>query len=419
MTTLTSPISASATRASWVLILNIVLAYWALTMALLTPPMMTIALRVAEIAPQNKESTLGLLLGIGAIVAIFANPVAGYFSDRTVTRFGRRKSWMVGGGLIGFFGLWLISVGGVNTMILGWCLTQLGMNAVAAALMALLPDQIPERQRGMVSGAIGMCVPAGIISGFALVNATQGNAQLMFLVAPAILLVTIVMLCMSYTDKVTDPATVAPFSLRQMLRDFAFNPMAFPDFTWAFLSRLFFFFALATFLGYQVFFLMDRLGYSAAEVPGIMVKVNLIASAIQIASSFLSGWLSDIIGRRKIFIWTSAALYGIGLLIVANATDYNAFLLGACVMSLSFGVYFAVDVALVTEVLPDAKNNAAKDLGVMNVAGTLPQTLAPAIAPLFLFAGGQTTPDYNILFSAAAVYAVLGALTIIPIRKVR
>jgi MFS family permease len=419
MTTLTSPADTGSNRASWPLIFGIVLAYWALSMALLTPPLMTIALRVAEIAPQNKESTLGLLLGIGAVVSVFANPMAGYFSDRTVTRFGRRKSWMVGGGLIGLFGLWLISVGGVNTMIVGWCLTQLGMNAVAAALMALLPDQIPEHQRGMVSGAIGMCVPAGIISGFALVNATQGHPQLMFVLAPVILLVTIALLCMTYTDKVTDPATVAPFSLRQMLRDFAFNPVAFPDFTWAFLSRLFFFFALSTFLGYQVFFLMDRLGYTAAEVPGIMVKVNMIASAIQIASSFLGGWLSDLIRRRKVFIWASAALYGVGLIIIAQANSYDAFLLGACVMSLSFGVYFAVDVALVTEVLPDAKNNAAKDLGVMNVAGTLPQTLAPAIAPLFLFFGGQTAPDYGMLFSAAAVYAVLAALTIIPIRMVR
>jgi MFS family permease len=150
-----------------------------------------------------------------------------------------------------------------------------------------------------------------------------------------------------------------------------------------------------------------------------MVKVNLITSAVQIASSFLSGWLSDLIGRRKVFIWSSAALYGVGLVMVGYSDSYNSFLLGACVMSLSFGVYFAVDIALVTEVLPDEKNNAAKDLGVMNVAGTLPQTFAPAVAPLFLFAGGQSVPDYRFLFAAAAVYAFIGALAIVPIKKVR
>jgi MFS family permease len=406
-------------NAPMLLIVNIILVYWALTMALLTPPMMTIALRVAQIDPASKESTLGLLLGIGAVVAIFANPVAGYFSDRTLLKMGKRKSWMVGGSILGFIGLWLIAVGDIKTMIVGWCLTQLGLNGVAAALMALLPDQIPTHQRGVVSGAMGMAIPAGMISGFAIANHYIENAQMMFLIQPGILMVLVAVLCFTYVDQETDPASIAPFSFRQMFRDFYFNPVAVPDFTWAFLSRMMFFMALATFFGYQVFFLMDRFGYSQAEVPGIMVKVNLITSAIQIAGSFLSGWLSDIFKRRKVFIWTSAVLYGVGLLIVGYSDSYNLFLLGACVMSLSFGVYFAVDIALVTEVLPDEKNNAAKDLGVMNVAGTLPQTLAPALAPLFLFAGGSATPDYNFLFIAAAAYAVLGAVTIIPIKKVR
>jgi MFS family permease len=414
-----SEIEQNEPKASRWLILNIILVYWALTMALLTPPMMTIALRVAQIAPNSKESTLGLLLGIGAVIAIFANPVAGYFSDRTILRIGKRKSWMVGGSIVGFVGLWMIAIGDIKMMIAGWCLTQLGLNGVAAAVMALLPDQIPRHQRGLVSGAMGMCIPAGMISGFAIANYYIDNSQMMFLIQPAILMVLVAILCFTYADRETDPNSITPFSFRQMFRDFYFNPLAVPDFTWAFLSRMMFFMALATFFGYQVYFLMDRLGYSQTEIPGIMVKVNLITSAIQIASSFLSGWLSDVIKRRKVFIWTSAVLYGVGLLIVGYSDSYYTFLFGACVMSLSFGVYFAVDIALVTEVLPDEKNNAAKDLGVMNVAGTLPQTLAPALAPLFLFAGGQTVPNYNVLFMAAAVYAVLGAVTIIPIKKVR
>ncbi len=404
-------------KGSWLLIFAIILAYWALSMALLVPPMMTIALRVAEIAPDSKERVLGLLLGVGSVVAIFANPVAGYFSDRSKFKFGKRKVWMVSGTLVGLVGLWLIAIGDVPVMILGWCLTQLGLNAVAAALMALLPDQFPKHQRGFVSGAIGMCIPAGMISGFAIVNQFAGNTLLMFMVQPVVLLVTVLILCFSYKDKAPDE-NIEPFSFKQMLKDFYFNPAAAPDFSWAFLSRFMFFLALATFFGYQVYFLMDRLGYTAAEVPGIMVKVNLITSTLQILSSFLSGWLSDVLRKRKIFIWMSAVLYGVGLLIVGYADSYNMFLIGASVMGMSFGVYFAVDIALVTEVLPNEEKSAAKDMGVMNVAGTLPQTLAPAVAPLFLFIGGQTTPNYNFLFIAAAVYSVFGALAIIPIKRV-
>lgn len=406
-------------RVSKLFILNLILVYWALSMALLTPPMMTIALRVAQIAPETKEYSLSLLLGIGAIISIFANPVAGYFSDRTTLKIGKRKIWMLGGVVVGFVGLWLIAIGDIKIMILGWCLTQLGMNAVAAALTALLPDQIPQELRGFVSGALGMCIPAGMIAGIAIANYTMHNPLLMFLTQPAILIVLILFLCASYVDKTTDPDSVAPFSFKQMLKDFYFNPRAMPDFTWTFISRFMFFLALATFFGYQVFFIMDILHYSPSEVPGIMLKLNMITSAVQIASSLISGWLSDLFKRRKVFIWSSAAMYGLGLLVVGFSDSYNSFLFGACIMSCAFGVYFAVDMALVTDVLPDAKNNAAKDLGIFNVAGTLPQTLAPAIAPLFLFAGGSTTPNYHILFAAAAVYAVLGALAIIPVKKVK
>ena len=81
------------------------------------------------------------------------------------------------------------------------------------------------------------------------------------------------------------------------MKDFYFNPMERPDFTWTFISRFMFFMALATFFGYQVYFLMDKLHYSPSEVPGIMFKVNLVASAIQIASSLLSGWMSDLLNN--------------------------------------------------------------------------------------------------------------------------
>jgi hypothetical protein len=82
-------------------------------------------------------------------------------------------------------------------------------------------------------------------------------------------------------------------------------------------------------------------------------------------------------------------------------------------MSFSFGVYFSVDLALVTEVLPNAEHSAAKNLGILNVAGKLPRIIAPALAPLFLFCGGQEKANYDcLLFSAE-----LGVLTIISIKS--
>jgi MFS family permease len=78
-------------------------------------------------------------------------------------------------------------------------------------------------------------------------------------------------------------------------------------------------------------------------------------------------------------------------------------------------VYVAVDLALVADVLPD-KRNAAKDLGVFNIAGALPFSIAPAIAPAILAVGGGS---YGVLYTVAGLCAITGAVAILPVRRVR
>ena len=82
---------------------------------------------------------------------------------------------------------------------------------------------------------------------------------------------------------------------------------------------------------------------------------------------------------------------------------------------LGFGMYMAVDLALVVDVLPDT-DHAAKDLGVLNIAGALPFSLAPAIAPAILAASGDS---YGVLFLAAGACAATGAAAILPIKGVK
>ena len=144
------------------------LAYFGLWMALLTPVIVSMALRVTEIDPANKEANLSLILGLGAIVALIANPVAGYFSDRTTSRFGMRRPWMLGGVLLGTLGLYLIATGGFNAILFGWLLTQLGLNATLAAIVAVLPDQVPVEQRGTVSGVLAEQLTTDTVGQFSL-----------------------------------------------------------------------------------------------------------------------------------------------------------------------------------------------------------------------------------------------------------
>lgn len=394
------------------------LAFFGLWMALLTPPVVTLALRVAELAPADKETQLAWLTGIGALVAMVANPIAGHLSDRTSSRWGMRRPWMLGGVLLGLAGLVLMTLGGLRELMLGWCLAQLGFNATLAAITALLPDQVPEEQRGAVSGVLGICVQLGVVAGVAATQAVGGRGPLLFVAPGLVALVLVLLLCAGLDDRRLAPGSVTTPLGRSLREGFRLDLRAAPDFGWAFASRFLLFLGLATLLTYQVFFLTDRLGLPREQVPGAMLQSTLVTTATTVLASVASGWLSDRLRRRKVFVLLSAALYGAGLLLVGMAGSFTVFLWGIALCGVAQGVYLAVDLALVTLVLPHDGRDAAKDLGIFNLASALPQTVAPALAPLLLGLGGQGPANYTVLFGSAAAFAVVGAMAVVPIRRV-
>jgi MFS family permease len=150
-------------------------------------------------------------------------------------------------------------------------------------------------------------------------------------------------------------------------------------------------------------------------VPRQIFLGILAQSVVLVAASLIGGKLSDRTGRRKIFVLTASIVYGLAMFVVAIASDFNGFLVGMAISGLGFGVYVAVDLALVVDVLPD-NDNAAKDLGVFNIAAALPFSVAPGIAPAILAIGSGS---YGVLYAVAGVWAIIGAVAILPVKGVR
>jgi MFS family permease len=192
------------------------------------------------------------------------------------------------------------------------------------------------------------------------------------------------------------------------------SPRRNPDFTWAFSSRFLFVLAYAFLTTYQAYFLLDQIGTAEAEVPRQIFLGTLVQAAVLVIASLVGGRLSDRIGRRKVFVFTASVVYGLALFAVAVASDVDGFLVGMAISGLGFGVYMAVDLALVADVLPGGDN--AKDLGVLDIAGALPFTVAPALAPGILAVGGGS---YGVLYAVAGLCAVVGAFAILPVRRAR
>ena len=141
---------------------------------------------------------------------------------------------------------------------------------------------------------------------------------------------------------------------------------------------------------------------------------SIIAAAVSILSTVLGGILSDRLKRRKLFVIFGMCIMAASMLLLAFFQVWIAVVVAAAVLGFGLGAYLAVDVAIVTLVLPSAKDRA-KDMGIINIANTLPHSIAPIIAGLLL----ALTHSYSFLYIAAAVFVLLGILTVLPIKAVR
>ena len=395
------------------------LGYVGAFIALITPVATTLALKVGELDPAGKETSLGLISAIGALVAIVSNALAGALSDRTRSGLGRRRPWIVGGALGGIVALAIVGFA-PNLLVatLGWVLAQLTLNMVLAALQALLPDQVPLEQRARVSSVLGISQQVSPLLGIGIaygVAAAGGGIGLMFLVPGIVGAIMLGILVINIRD--VPHAESGAFSFGEFVRGFRIEKGKGADFGWAWFGRFFVILGFAVYTTYQVYFIGGRLGIEGPDVILMQLYALLIFSAVLTVSAIVSGRISDRTGRRKIFVFLAAAIVGVGLTMLALTMTVPFFFAAAAVMGVGIGAFFAVDLALITDVLPDKENKAAKDMGIFNIANSLPQSVAPAIAPLFLSIGGGG--NYTALFIAGGVFAVIGAILIAPIRAVK
>jgi len=304
----------------------------------------------------------------------------------------------------------------VIVVLVGWCLAQLAFNAVLAAIIAVLPDQVPADQRGTVAGVMGICLPLGQVSGTFLVQFVSSSMLLMFALPALIGVLAIVPFALMLPDRRLQPGSVPSLQMSGAAEIYWVNPRRHPDFAWAWLSRLLLVLGTAFLNTYQPFYLIDKLGLSEQQIPTLIFQGILVQTVAIVAVSILGGRLSDALGRRKLFVAIGGGAYALGLWVIAAAPDYLTFLLGMTFTGIGHGIYFAVDLALVTDVLPNRWRDAGKDLGIFNVANALPQAMAPATGPFIL---AMTGGNYTWLFAVAGCIALLASISILPVRSVR
>lgn len=396
--------------ARWVT--GLVLVNVGINAAFFGPINVFIGQQAISIDSPSKEAILSLVTACGAAVSLVANPLFGALSDRTTSRFGRRAPWVLLGAVLAAAALLAMSVSAsVALMVLFWCLVQLGANAAYAAIFAAVPDRVPVPQRGGVGGLAAMGQTLGVLTGAVFGAVVSGNFMVGYWLCAGALLVSVLPYLFHRNDPSLPKSELGTFNLRSFAKGFYISPVRYPDFGWAWLTRLLVNVGNQLTIVYLLFFLRDIIKHGDPAF-GVLVLTGIYAVMVMITAVIAGPW-SDRVGKRKPFVIGSSATIAMAALIMAFFPVWPGALAGAAVLGIGFGAYLAVDFALLTQVLPKAADRG-KDLGVINIASSLPQVIAPLLAFLALkFFGG-----YGTLFTTAAVIGLLGAVFVVKIKGV-
>lgn len=397
--------------------LMFILAWFGISLATGTIAGTAIPKFLAYFDDDSKGINLSLIVAVGGIVVILSTPLFGRLSDRTMSKLGKRRPWILGGSLVGAAGACVLAgANSVGSILVGWAIVQAGFGAANAAVHALLADQIPARMRARVAAAASAAGVIALILGALIIAALPEDQQWSWFVLPGGLGALFSLVLFFGLRDIVRAQRPEPWSWQDVLSTYWLSPRQHPDFFWAWTCRMFVTMSIVSVSGYMLFFIIDHLHVSKEEASGVQAVTLILFTVGNIATTVLFGWISDRTGRRKPIVWISSMLSAAGLIFAIITPDMTMFFIGIVIVGAAQGAYVSVDIALMTEVLPTF-TDAGKDLGIVALSYQVPQLAVPIVAvPLLAIGGGE---NYTALFIAAIVFGVLGGLAVLPIKGVR
>ena len=371
--------------------------------------------QIEAIDPASKIAHLALLTAASSVTAVLGLVAGGTISDRTQSRWGRRNPWIVVMALMAAGLILLAGRGAPIAVLIGvYCAMWLCLNFHQAAMTAVLPDRVSPSHRALASSAIGLATPLGILLGVNLAGRLAPGLAFPALAGLLVVGSTGFALAAPEPAAANDPHPRPPGATRAGGGLFA--AFRHRDFTFAFVSRAMLFLAYFSVNGYLLYAVKDRI--ALADLPGrnAGVAVSILGSISMIAwiaGVPFAGWLADRFNRRKRVVSIAAIGMALAMIPPIVSPSWPALTAFAALDGLFFGIYLAVDLALMSLVLPDRRTQG-RDMAILNVASAGSQIFAP------LLAGGLiATLGYTAMFAATAALALGGGLFVLAIRGVR
>jgi MFS family permease len=399
---------------------------------------------------------LGGMAALGAVTALVLQPTIGALSDRTYTRLGRRRPYILAGACGLLIGLSLLAITRVVALyVTGLFIVVVANTISGTACQGLVPDCVPARQRGAASGYMGLMTMLGTVGSLAVASVLLGQsgnggsatggiahgASLFYALAAGVLVVgaTVSLIAVNEHKHLglqvgagkSEGRRNAKFhevaaklreekvlvSRRVRLARLWLDPWRHANFTWVFLTRAFVMLGLALFTTYIEYYFL-RVAHVASFVQATAINA-ILALLGAVCSTLLMGVLSDRMRRRAPIVCGAATLMALAALTFVIAPGRVPLWPLGIVFGLGYGAYMSVDVALAVDALPTHKD-AGKDLGLWSMASTLPAIVAPLLGSVVIFLAdraGQTALGYRGVFAIATLFLALGAVLVLKVRE--
>jgi len=372
-----------------------------------------------------KNTYLGGMTFAGLILAMIIQPLSGAWSDRTRSRWGRRRPWMVAGTLATLVILAAMSAaGGFWVLLITYLLLQSVSNMAHGPAQGLIPDLVPEGRRGLASGWKNLFDMTGLIVASLVAGRLMGqdNPALAFAIIGAVLAVCALTTVVGTPE--TPGAAVAPApagnpglpSERAGWRGrVAAAIREYPDYAWLIASRFLILLGIYAVQTFAQYFIRDRLAVpNAAEVTGNLMAAIGVALTLLV---FPAGWLSDRVGRRMLNIG-AGLLAALGIFLLLFVSDVRSLYLVGAIIGMATGIFVSVNWALATDLIPAEK--AGLYMGLTNIATAGSASVSRLGGPLIdglNAARPGAYMGYSALFIVASVSALAGALLMFRIRR--
>lgn len=398
-------------------------------------------------------TVLGWLAAATSFVALLLPPLVGTLSDRTTGRFGRRHPYIIAGGvLLVASAPPLVISSSLAVFLVGLSLLHLGLNTMMPAYQSLVPDRVPERQRGKTSGYVGALIILGNMLGLGLAAYLLGgvsqhsappdlirhNAGIYYIAVIGLMVVCILITTLGARPIPFHPPPRPAADTGQSRREqFAHwfvhswvNPWRKHNFTVVFLTRASIMLALALFMTFVEYYFAHV--QHVANFVATTAIVAVFALGGGVVSGIVFGVLSDRLPRRAPIITGAAiamSLASLVFVVLPSGSNGQSALgnlnfvlwpLGVC-FGLGHGAFSSVDWALSIDVLPSLKE-AGKDLGLWSASTTLPNMFAPLLGGIILMVA-DTFHDvdlgYRAIFLVATAFLIVAAICVLFVREQR